>query len=120
MDTCSTCGTSFNIDFCPITIGAECIWVGFSATIEVTFVDPADISGDTFTATVKDSAGATVDTLTIGDGIAIAGTNILRITIETPVTDVAGKYKLTVIWTPASTGAAQPFSQGIIKVIPVP
>ena len=86
----------------------------------MTFVDPADISGDDFTATVKDSTGALIDTLTIGDGIAISGTSVLQITIESPVTDVAGKYKLTVIWTPASTGAAQPFSYGTVKVIPVP
>lgn len=119
MSACA-CGTSFNISFCPIEIGADCIWVGYAATIQVEFVDPADISGDDFTATVKDSTGATVDTLTIGDGIAIDGTTILQITIESPVTDAAGKYTLTVIWTPASTGVAQPFSYGIVKVIPVP
>ena len=119
MSACN-CGTTFKISFAPIIIEADDIWQGFSATIEFEFLDPADISGDTFSAIIKDSAGDTVDTLTMGERINVDGDTLLQILIETPVTDAAGDYTITVIWTPASTSSPQPFAYGVITVIPVP
>lgn len=119
MSAC-TCNQSFNIDFAPITIAAKSIWVGYSATIQVHFVDPADISLDDFTATVKDSGDNIVTMLTIGSGINIIGTQDLHIIINSPITDIADNYTMTVVWTPVSTGVPQPFSFGIINVIPAP
>jgi len=119
MSDCHCPPAEFTVTFLPIQLGAEGIWVGFKRVIEVEF-KTGDISGDTFTAEIKDSAGLVVDTLTIGDGITIGGTTILQLMIEPPVTTNAGRYSLTVIWTEAATGAVGPFSYGFITVIPVP
>lgn len=88
--------------------------------MEVEFIEPADISLDTFTAVIKDSDGIVVDTMTNGSGITIGGTTILQITIGPPATTNPGKYTMKVIWTQAATGAIRPFSFGIVKVIPEP
>lgn len=119
MSDCACQPAEFTVTFLPIQLGAEGIWAGFKRVIEVEF-KTADISGDDFEATIKDSDGLTVDNLTIGDGITIGGTNILQIMIEPPVTTNPGRYSMTVIWTEAATGAIGPFSYGFITVIPVP
>lgn len=119
MPACDCQTAEFTVSFLPIALGAEGIWAGFKRVIEVEF-KTADISGDTFEATIKDSDGNTVDTLTIGNGITIGGTTILQLMIEPPVTTTPGRYSLTVIWTEAATGAIGPFSYGFITVIPVP
>ncbi len=68
---------------------------------EITFLDSAgdalDITADTFTMLVY-SGVTLLDTLTVGDGLAIDGTNKLQITFGTPITDTVGKKNYQLWW----------------------
>lgn len=70
--------------------------------------DAIDITSDTFSLEIKDSAGNVVDTLTLGSGLTVVSTNKLNIAVGPPVTDTADTYMGVLVWTRASTTAVIP------------
>ena len=70
---------------------------------------------------VKNAAGATVATLTVGSGIAYgANDNEISVTVGDPITDGEGIYTYLLSWQRASTGEDIPVFVGKIEVKPAP
>jgi len=121
------CSDNFNTDNCPATWNWDCQIVGFTYRQTVSFRNsdgstPApDVSGDGFTMVVKNAAGTTVATLTVGSGIAYgANDNEITVTVGSPITATAGIYTYLLSWQRASTGENLPVFVGKIEVQPVP
>ena len=85
---------------------------GFIYRKTAVFVDyselPINITADTFSLQIRNSAGALITTLTLGSGLVKVGTNKLNILFGPPATNTAGTYKGTLVWTRASTGEVIP------------
>ncbi len=67
-----------------------------------------DITADTFGLKIYDGDDVLVDTLILGDGLSVVPTNKLNIAVGPPVTDTAGTYTGTLVWTRVSNGAVLP------------
>lgn len=117
----TNCSTNITIDFCPPTVDFECLRVGLSFPFEFTFKNrrtgaEIDITGDTFSLIVKDSAAATVETMTVGSGLTIIADGVLQGVFSSPTTDTAGRYTYELIWTIPETGGIIPAAAGRIIV----
>jgi len=121
------CDNNYNTDNCPATWNWECLIEGFTYRQTVNFRNsdgstPApDVSADGFEMVVKDSAGAVVATLTIGDGIEYgAEDNQITVKVGAPITDEAGAYTYLLSWQRVSTSEDIPVFVGKIQVKPAP
>lgn len=116
--------SDISISFCAATVNINCLKEGYAPPpFDLVFKNrltgaEVDITADDFVMFVKNAAGGTVDTLTIGDGLTIVPNNRLRIQIESPVTDAAGVYSHTIVWKIQSVSPGFPAFQGkiIVKV----
>lgn len=75
------------------------------------------ITGDTFEWIIKDDSLVTVATLTIGAGLEITDTYILRWTLGAPLTDAPGTYTHELIWIRTATGEKFPIAAGTIEIV---
>ena len=86
--------------------------IGYSYAKSAVFTDGNEVAinivADTFTMAIKNSLGATVQTLSIGSGLTIISPNTLVITVGTPTTVTAGVYNGLLIWTRTGTGSVAP------------
>lgn len=110
-----------NIDFSPDFLPMEGLRVGFVYAALIEFKDRVtgdlvDISLDTFEMEIKDSTGATVETLGMGTGLSIYDDNNLLVTIGTDTTQTAGEYTYLLVWNITDTGASVPAVEGKIYV----
>lgn len=86
---------------------------GYTYVKTAEFVDTSEsainIEADSFEMVVKDADGNTVATLeTPATGLAIVAPNKLNISVGSPITDTAGVYTGTLVWTRDATGAVVP------------
>lgn len=86
--------------------------IGYSYAKTAIFTDGNEVAinivADTFTLAIKNSAGTTVQTLSVGSGLTIISPNTLNITVGAPTTAAAGIYTGILVWTRVSTGSVTP------------
>ena len=85
---------------------------GYTYVKTALFVDSLEaaitITSDDFEMEILDSDGNVADTLSVGSGLAIVAPNKLNISVGSPVTNSAGIYTGTLVWTRALTGGVVP------------
>jgi hypothetical protein len=108
--------------YCPAVFNMDCLKLGFSYSDKFVFlskttgVAPPNLTGDTFSMPIKNAAGTTVATLTLGAGLSIGtATNELKYTITAPITAASGEYTYLLIWSRGGINPV-PIVQGAINV----